>query len=202
MKKQYITDSAWNKILKFFMNLPKIHKKCKKKLKRFIEAIHWIVKSGAQWRLLPKEFGNWNTIFKRFKRWSNKKILKKLMHSCIENPDLEYVMIDSTVVRAHACAAGKGKQKEQGLGRSVGGFTSKVHAKVDALGNPLKFIVTSGGRSDFKEAANLLSTTSKSYVLGDKGYDSDIFRKQIKQHYTDIQFCSEVLPSRVRYKNQ
>ncbi len=103
------------------------------------------------------------------------------MHSCIENPDLEYVMLDSTVVRAHACAAGKGKQKEQGLGRSVGGFTSKVHAKVDALGNPLKFIVTSGGRSDFKEAANLLSTTSKSYVLGDKGYDSDIFRKQIKK---------------------
>jgi len=64
------------------------------------------------------------------------------MNFCIEDPDLEYVMIDSTIVRAHACAAGLGKQGEQGLGRSKGGFTSKIHAKVDALGLPLKFIVT------------------------------------------------------------
>jgi len=64
------------------------------------------------------------------------------MNFCIEDPDLEYVMIDSTIVRAHACSTGFGKQGEQELGRSKDVFTSKIHAKVDALGNPLKFVIT------------------------------------------------------------
>ena len=56
-------------------------------------------------------------------------------------------MIDSTIVRTHACAAGD-MQDKQALGRSAGGFTTKIHALVDALGNPLKFILTPGQRSD------------------------------------------------------
>jgi len=99
---------------------------------------------------------------------------------CIEDPDLEYVMIDSTIVRAHACSAGHGSQSLQGLGRSKGGFTSKIHAKVDALGNPLEFIITPGQTSDFNCANDLLGETSGAYVLCDKGYDSDEFRSKIK----------------------
>ena len=53
-------------------------------------------------------------------------------------------MIDATIIRAHACAAGYGAQTSEGLGRAHGGFTTKIYVKVDALGNPLKFIVTLG----------------------------------------------------------
>ncbi len=54
---------------------------------------------------------------------------------------MESIMIDSTIVRAHSCAAGgKGGNEEQELGRSKGGYTTKVHATTDALGNPLKLI--------------------------------------------------------------
>ena len=75
---------------------------------------------------------------------SKKDIWNKLLQFCIQDPDLEYIMIDATIVRAHACAAGYGDTREEGLGRSKGGFTSKIHAKVDALGNPLKIIITPG----------------------------------------------------------
>jgi len=60
-----------------------------------------------------------------------KKQIWNLLHTfCINDPDLEYVMIDATIVRAHACAAGYKKQNSEGLGRSKGGFTTKIHASV------------------------------------------------------------------------
>lgn len=64
--------------------------------------------------------------------------------------DMESMMIDATIVRAHACSSGyiKGNQEEVASGRSKGGFSTKIHALVDALGNPLKFILTAGQRND------------------------------------------------------
>jgi hypothetical protein len=63
------------------------------------------------------------------------KIWNKLMDFCIQEPDLEWLMIDATVIRAHPCAAGykRDSQAEEVLGRSKGGFTCKIHALVDAL---------------------------------------------------------------------
>lgn len=191
MRKEYITGEAWSKMLKFFENHTQVYIVRERKLKKFVEAVYWIVRTGAQWRMLPVEYGPWNSVFRRFRRWTNKEIWSDLMAFCIKDPDLEYVMIDSTIVRAHACSAGYGKQGTQGLGRSMGGFTSKIHAKVDALGNPLKFVVTPGQKSDFSQADNLLGTTSKAYVLCDKGYDSDAFRKKIKS-----QNCTPVIPGK------
>lgn len=65
-------------------------------------------------------------------------------------------MIDTMTIRVHACFAGYGKNSQDGeaLGRR-GGFTTKIHAIVDALGNPLKFILTSGQRHDITQAKEL-----------------------------------------------
>lgn len=179
MQGEYITDEAWVEMLNFFKTHPHVYVVCENKLKRFIEAVYWIARTGAQWRMLPDKYGYWNAVFKRFNDWVKKNVWKDLMEFCVKEPDLEYVMIDSTIVRAHACSAGIGKQPVQGLGRSKGGFTSKIHAKVDALGNPLKFSVTPGQESDFTQANFMLGATCKSYILCDKGYDSDAFRNQI-----------------------
>jgi uncharacterized protein (DUF934 family) len=67
-------------------------------------------------------------------------------------------MIDATIVRAHACSSGYGKdtQDTQALGRSRGGFTTKIHALVDVLGNPLKFILTPGQRHEITQASALI----------------------------------------------
>ena len=75
----------------------------------FVDAVLWLVRAGAPWRDLPDEFGNWNSVFRRFRRWAKKGIWKRLFTELGENPDLEYLIIDSTIVRAHQHAAGAQK---------------------------------------------------------------------------------------------
>jgi transposase len=191
MQREYITNEAWVKMLSFFEKTKEIYIGKEEQLKSFIEAIYWIVKTGAQWRELPERYGFWNSVFKRFNAWSKKGIWDKLFEFCAGDPDLEYLMIDATIVRAHACAAGYGTQSDEGLGRSKGGFTTKIHTKVDALGNPLKFIITAGQVADVTQAEELLGEAYGSYVLGDKGYDSDAFRNKIES-----QKCTPVIPFR------
>lgn len=86
-------------------------------------------------------------------------------------------MTDSTVVRAHACAAGyrAGDQSQEGLGRSRGGFSSKIHFSTDALGNPLRLIVTEGNASDISCASALINGIDASVIIADKAYDSNDF---------------------------
>ena len=150
-----------------------------------------MARTGAQWRELPTRYGKWNSIFQRFNNWSKKHIWEKLLEFCAQDPDMESVMIDATIVRAHACAAGYGDQEQQGLGRSKGGFTSKIHAKVDALGNPLKFINTPGQTGDMTQAKALIHDTKDCYVLADKGYDSDDLRLTLEENG-----CISVIPGR------
>ena len=63
-------------------------------------------------------------------------------------------------------------QKSQALGRSKGGFTTKIHALCDALGNPIRFILTGGERNDCTQALDLLEGVSGQAVLADKAYDA------------------------------
>ena len=72
----------------------------------FVDAVLWIARSGAPWRDLPEELGNWNSVFQRFRRWAKKGVWQRVFNALIENPDFEYLIIDSTIVRAHQHAAG------------------------------------------------------------------------------------------------
>jgi len=72
----------------------------------FVDAVLWIARSGAPWRDLPGEFGNWNSVFQRFRRWAKKGVWQRVFRALIEYPDFEYLIIDSTIVRAHQHAAG------------------------------------------------------------------------------------------------
>ena len=89
-------------------------------------------------------------------------------------------MIDGTIIRAHRHAAGAvGGQEKQGLGRSCGGFSSKVHAKVDSLGMALDFIITPGQASVIKQAEHLIGKEKCDFLLADRGYDCNYFRKML-----------------------
>ena len=72
----------------------------------FLEAVLWVVRTGAPWRDLHKDFGNWNSIFKRFRRWALKGVFEKVFSSLSGDPDFEYAMIDGTIVRVHQHGAG------------------------------------------------------------------------------------------------
>lgn len=75
----------------------------------FVDAVLWIARTGAPWRDLPPEFGNWNSVYQRFRRWAKKGCWDGVFKALVENPDFEYLIIDSTIVRAHQHAAGAKK---------------------------------------------------------------------------------------------
>jgi transposase len=72
----------------------------------FVDAVLWIARAGAPWRDLPPQFGNWNSVFQRFRRWAKRGVWERIFNALLENPDFEYLIIDSTIVRAHQHAAG------------------------------------------------------------------------------------------------
>ena len=146
-----------------------------------MDAVLWLVRAGAPWRDLPEEFGKWNSVFIRFRRWAKKGVWKRLFAELGENPDLEYLIIDSTIVWAHQHAAGAKKRgtEDGAIGRSRGGLSTKISIAVDALGNPVRFILTAGQVADICQAEGLIEGFSFENLLADKGYDSDRFRASI-----------------------
>jgi transposase len=106
-----LTDEQWQKILPVLKTFPQIRLGAGRDVRRFLEAVLWVDRSGAQWRLLPRRYGRWNSVYKRFARWGELKVFEKLFEHFSQDRDLEHLLIDSTIVRAHPCAAGAQKKR-------------------------------------------------------------------------------------------
>src|SRR6516162_2158853 len=125
--------------------------------RRFVEAVLYRYRAGIPWRDLPERFGDWKNTHRRFSRWAEKGVWQRLFEHLAADADNEYAMIDSTIVRAHQHSAGAPKKDDdQAIGRSKGGLSTKIHALVDALGNPLRFLLTPGQTHDLTGADALL----------------------------------------------
>ena len=79
------------------------------------------------------------------------------------------------------CCCKKNEQSAHALGRSRGGFSTKIHGVCDALGNPLRFILTGGQVSDHTQSVNGVDGLKYDALLADKGYDSDRLREHVQQ---------------------
>jgi transposase len=136
MNKYYIKTEDWEKIYEFLHIRPDVRVGNEEKTRMFAEAVYFIMRTGAQWRELPLYYGKWRSVHKRFEQWSQKGLWTQILTYFTKGYDGESIMIDSTIVRAHPCAAGyeKDQQERECLGRSKGGFTTKIHVVVDALG--------------------------------------------------------------------
>ncbi len=106
----FLSEAQFARVYGLLRREPKIHTKDRERERRFLEAVYWIDRSGAQWRFLPQEYGEWNSVYKRFARWDDLGVWERVFAGVADDPDLQAVMIDATVVRAHACAAGAPKK--------------------------------------------------------------------------------------------
>ena len=111
MRTVKLQDQEWEKIHEFLRACPQVYVGSARKCRRFVEGVLWVSRSGSQWRLLPGEYGKWNSVYKRFARWCEQGIWEQMFQHFANDPDMENVMVDSTVIRAHPCAAGAPKKR-------------------------------------------------------------------------------------------
>jgi len=187
----------WEKIYTFLRMTPTIHVENERKTRAFAEDVYFIMHTGAQGRELPRYYGKWRSIHKRFEQWSHKDLRNQILIYFTKGCDGESVMIDSTIIRAHLCAAGykKGQHVRECLGWSKGGFTTKIHMVVDALGQALRFSFPPGQSHDITHTPSLLQGFEHANVIADKAYDANALIDQIQsQNYVPV------IPSRSNRK--
>ncbi|HXR94063.1 MAG TPA: IS5 family transposase [Steroidobacteraceae bacterium] len=140
----------------------------------FLEAVLWIARTGSPWRDLPPWFGRWNTVFKRFRDWVKADVFKRMFDAVSDDPDMEYAMVDATIVKVHRHGQGaKGGPQSQAIGRSKGGLTTKILALTDALGNLVRFVLLPGHRYDTIGVAPLIQDIEFEGLIGDKAFDTN-----------------------------
>ena len=91
-----LPDKKWTKIANFLRDDPRAYVGNEAECRRFVEAVLWIDRSGAQWRFLPEKYGNWNSVYKRFARWCDNGVWKRMLAHFADDPDMENGMIDTT----------------------------------------------------------------------------------------------------------
>ena len=119
MRRHEIKDEDWERIKDLLPGQPGDPGVTAKDNRLFLNAVLWIAKTGAPWRDLPERFGPWGSVWKRFDRWAKKGVWKRVFET-LRDPDLEWMIIDSTVVRAHQHAAGAEKKGETRIRRWAG----------------------------------------------------------------------------------
>lgn len=124
MRRHAITDADWDRVKD---RLPA--RGPKTDTRRFVDAVLWIARTGSPWRDLPGRFGNWNTAFRRFRRWAEGGVWGRVLEH-VRDPDVSTLVLDSTVVRAHPAAAGAGKKRgpRASAGAAAGGGRRSTRA--------------------------------------------------------------------------
>src|SRR6478735_8475714 len=103
-----ISDADWDRIKPHLPGQRGQHGGVAENNRRFINAVLWVARTGAAWADLPERLGNWNSQWRRFDRWAAKGRWDPIL-AALREPDLDVLVLDSTAVRAHPCAAGAKK---------------------------------------------------------------------------------------------
>ena len=199
MDRHDLTDHEWNAIRRF---LPKERTGGPGRPwlshREVVNGILWVLAVGAPWRDLPPQYGNWSTVYKRFRRWQKIGLWDRIFAASLRRYEREYGIdrslwcVDGSVVRAHrssagACSTSDEEPEDHALGRSQGGFSTKVHLLTDGLGIPLAVTLTAGQSHESKSLMHLLESVPDRIIkrpealAGDKAYDSEWLREALRK---------------------
>lgn len=193
-----LQDEQWSKLEKMLPSATKTGGRNAKPHRLMVEAMLWILRTGAPWRDLPSAYGPWQSVYTRFSRWRIGGVLAEVFDALTLEHDPEGYHIDATIMRAHQDASGGRKAEgSQAIGRSRGGPSTKVHAVVDALGNPVRLGLSEGQTHEVKQAGELLGNLCDAYVAADRAYDADSLVEQLHE-----QGCEVVIPSKANRRQQ
>jgi putative transposase len=106
MARRELRDDQWRPIKELVPGKAREPGRTATDNRTFVDAVLWIARTGAHGRELPESFGAWNSVFQRYNRGANAGVWERVFRALSGDPDVEYVMIDATIVRAHQPAAG------------------------------------------------------------------------------------------------
>jgi transposase len=115
-----ISDRVWSLLEPYLPGQEGMWGGIAKDNRKFINAVFWILRTGAPWRDLPTDYGGWSNTHRRFIRWRDAGIWEKLLEKLIDSPDFEWLMIDASYIKVHPHAAGA-KGGNQEMSRTKGG---------------------------------------------------------------------------------
>jgi len=101
MERFVLTDALWAKMEPHCLGKPGDPGRSDQDNRLFVEAVLWIVRTGSPWRDLPPIFGNWSTVYTRFRDWVKADVWKRIFDAVSDEPDMEYAMVDATIVKVH-----------------------------------------------------------------------------------------------------
>ena len=114
-----LRDDQWERLQAFVPGGRKGKRGPRTDNRRFLNALLWMARSGGRWRDLPERLGDYETVKRRYYRWIEMGVLDAILAALAREADLEWLMIDSTIVRAHQQAAGARRQKGGGMPKAL-----------------------------------------------------------------------------------
>ena len=180
-----LRDDQWERLKNFVPGGRKGKRGPRTNNRLFLDALLWMARSGGRWRDLPERFGDYRSVKRRCYRWIEMGVLDEMLAVLAREADLEWLMIDfdhraGASARCRRTQAKRGADA-QGLGRSRGGLSTKIHAANDALGNPIRLIGSPGQRNDIVFAQELIDGLTADATIADKGYDADPLCSKIEE---------------------
>lgn len=210
--RHHLTDREWNAI-RVFLPRERTGRRGRPWVnhRKLIDGILWLVCVGGAWRDMPECYGNWQTVYKRFRRWCNDGTWDRIWNKTLArldrdgNVDRTLWCVDGSIVRAHVSAVGGSRKttsnaKENALGRSRGGYSTKLHVACDGNGLPLGIVITAGNINEPTEFLRLMNSIPLSLrrknkrpdsLAGDKAYVAGYIFSWLDQHQ-----IGNVIPNR------
>lgn len=123
-KRHDISDAVWELLSPHLPGQLNQKGGTSKDNRQFINAVSWIIRTGAPWRDLPPSYGNWNSQAKKYRRWVKNGVWAKLLEIFADKPELEWLLIDASYVKVHPHATGAAGGNED-MERTKGGLIPK-----------------------------------------------------------------------------